>query len=95
MKTQLSYILVSLSSSVQLQVVQHTINMKTVTLLVLVHAGLFGCFHKPPNSEVDCRIFNVRVWFIFYIISVCRTFQPFVESAQNLTLTVILVSLVL
>ena len=33
--------------------------MKTLTLLV--HAGLFGCFHSPPNSEMDCRIFNVRM----------------------------------
>ena len=31
--------------------------MKTLTLLA--HAGLF-CFNTPPNSELDCRIFNVR-----------------------------------
>ena len=32
--------------------------MKTLTLLV--HAGLFWCFHNPPNSNLDYRIFNVR-----------------------------------
>ena len=24
-----------------------------------VHAGCFECFHNPPNSDVDCGIFNV------------------------------------
>ena len=27
----------------------------------LVHAGLFLCFHSPPNSDMDYRIFNVCV----------------------------------
>ena len=26
-----------------------------------VHAGLFECFHNPPNSDMDHRIFNVRM----------------------------------
>ena len=31
-------------------------------LTILVHAGLMGCFHNPPNSVMDCRIFNQRMW---------------------------------
>ena len=55
-----------------------------------VHAGLFWCFHNPPNSDVDCRICNVRMWsFCMYILGVPRFFCPiwstFVESAQSLT----------
>ena len=34
--------------------------LKTVTLSV--HAGLFGCCPNPPNSDMDYRIFNVRMW---------------------------------
>ena len=34
--------------------------LKTVTLLV--HAGLFWCFHSPPNSDMDYRIFNMCMW---------------------------------
>ena len=30
------------------------------TLTLLVHAGLVWCFHNPPNSDKDYRIFNVR-----------------------------------
>ena len=30
---------------------------------LLVHA--FGCFHSPPNSDMDYRIFNVRTWSQF------------------------------
>ena len=33
--------------------------LKTLTLLV--HAWLFWCFHNPPNSNMDYRIFNVRM----------------------------------
>ena len=29
---------------------------------VWVHAGLFECFHNPPNLDVDYRIVNVRMW---------------------------------
>ena len=25
----------------------------------MVHAGCFECFHNPPNSDMDYRIFNV------------------------------------
>ena len=28
----------------------------------LAHAGLFWCFHCPPNSDMDYRIFNVPMW---------------------------------
>ena len=34
--------------------------MKTLTLLV--HAGLFCCFHSPLNSVMDYRVFNVHMW---------------------------------
>ena len=27
-----------------------------------VHAWVFLCFHNPPNSDIDYRIFNVRTW---------------------------------
>ena len=37
--------------------------MKTLTLLV--HAGLFGCFHNPPNSDMDYRILKVDMWSFF------------------------------
>ena len=33
--------------------------LKTLTLLV--HAGLFWCFHNPPNCDIDYRIFNMRM----------------------------------
>ena len=26
---------------------------------------LFSCFHNPPNSDRDYRIFNVRTWLVF------------------------------
>ena len=45
------------SSSVQ----RPTSPLKILTLLV--HAGLFWCFHNPPDSDMDYRIFNVRVWY--------------------------------
>ena len=31
------------------------------TLTRLVHAWLFWCFHNPPNSNMDYRIFHVRM----------------------------------
>ena len=31
-------------------------------LSFLVPAGLFCCFHSPPNSDMDYRIFNVHMW---------------------------------
>ena len=27
-----------------------------------MHAGLFCCFHSPPNSDMDYRIFNMHMW---------------------------------
>ena len=30
-------------------------------LTLLVHAGLFCRFHNPPSSDMDYRIFNVRM----------------------------------
>ena len=29
---------------------------------VQVRAGYFLCFHNPPNSDMDYRIFYVRTW---------------------------------
>jgi len=31
------------------------------TLILLVHDGLFWCFHSPPNSDMGYKIFNVRI----------------------------------
>ena len=31
------------------------------TLTLLVHAGLFQCFHSPPNSDMDYRIFKMHI----------------------------------
>ena len=31
-------------------------------LTLLVHAGLFWCFQNPPNSDMDYRISNMRMW---------------------------------
>ena len=28
----------------------------------LMHAGLFSCYHNPPNPDVDFGIFNLRLW---------------------------------
>ena len=62
--------------------------VKTVTLLV--HAGLFWCFHNLPNSDMDYGIFNMRRPVIFLhclyttgtsVYSLIR--RTFVESAQN------------
>ena len=62
--------------------------------MLLVHAGLFWWFHSPPNSDMDYRIFNMRMWsFIMctyiYIHSGALSFshiqRTWVESAQNLT----------
>ena len=38
------------------------------TLIILVHAGLFWCFHNAPNSDMDYRIFNVRMSLFFACI---------------------------
>ena len=32
------------------------------TLTLVVHTGLFGRFHGPPNSGVDYGIFYMRMW---------------------------------
>ena len=42
------------------------------TLKRLVHAGLFWCFHNPPNSDVDqksltCIIINYAIFWHVYI----------------------------
>ena len=33
-----------------------------------VHAGLFWCFHNPPNSDMGYRIFNVCMWSFCMLI---------------------------
>ena len=45
------------SSFFFLYVVSNFSTLKTL----LVNAGLFGCFRNPRNSDMDCRIFNVRM----------------------------------
>ena len=46
---------------VYFRIVSNFSSLKSMTLLV--HAGLFWCFHRnPPNSDVDYRIFDVRMW---------------------------------
>ena len=34
-------------------------------LTVLAYAGLFRCFHSPPNSDMDHRIFSMHVGLFF------------------------------
>ena len=41
-------------------------NISTLkTLMLLVHAGLLWCFHNPPNSDMDCKVFNLHNYVIF------------------------------
>ena len=35
----------------------NTLKIRTL----LVHAGLFGCFHNPTNSDMNHRSFKVRM----------------------------------
>ena len=42
------------------------------TLTLLVHAGLFWCFHNPLNFDMNYRIFNVCMWsFCMRVSPVC------------------------
>ena len=56
-----------------------------------VHAGLFWCFRNPPNSHMDYRIVNLRMWsFCMHIYTRGTSVnsligRTFVESVQNLT----------
>ena len=38
-----------------------TIARKLAVTVILVHAGLFCCFHSPPISDMDYMIFNMRM----------------------------------
>ena len=49
----------SVSSSFFFRIVLNFNILKVLTLLV--HADIFGCFLSPPISDVDRRIFNVRM----------------------------------
>ena len=59
-----------------------------------MHAGLFGCFDNPSNSNMDYRIFNVRISQCVIILHAYTQWGPrfivssegllVVESAQNL-----------
>ena len=63
-------------------------------LTLLVHAGLFWCFLNPPNSDMDCRTFNVCMGSLLQtyvdthvgLKSIVSSERNFVESAHNLTL---------
>ena len=46
-------------SSVFFRIASNFNSMKTLTLLV--HAGLSWCFHNPPNSDTDHRIFTIHM----------------------------------
>lgn len=48
------------------------------TFIHLAHAGLVWCFHSPPNSGMDSRIFNMHMWS-FHIVYTPGT------SVYNLT----------
>ena len=48
-------------------IVSNLNSLKTLTVtpwLVVVHVGLYWCFHSPPNSDMDYRIFNTRHLFV-------------------------------
>ena len=51
------------------------------TLTHLVHTGLFWCFHNPPNSDMDHRIFNEYV--IFW--HVCTHWGTLTQTTGSLT----------
>ena len=42
---------------------------------------IFLCFHNPPNSDMDCRIFNVRTWS-FLCVRIHTGIRHTDESAQ-------------
>ena len=48
--------------------------LKTLTLLV--YAGLFCCFHSPPNSDMDYKILNVPTRFLFFGLSFGAPLTP-------------------
>ena len=58
--------------------------MKTVTLLVHA-AGLFWCFHHPPNSDMDYRIFNVCI--SIFLHGCTHEGPQFIVSAEGLLLS--------
>ena len=67
---------------------------KLAITVILVPAGLFCCFHSPPNSAVDCPGSLMCVCDCFFVCMRIRTGdlgldsliqRTFVESAQNLT----------
>ena len=54
------FYLTSLVTAVRLLLLVSNFNIiKTLTLLM--HAGLFGCFCNPSNSEMDYWIFDVSM----------------------------------
>ena len=55
-------------------------------LTLLVHAaGLFWCFHHPPNSDMDYRIFNVCM--SFFLHGCTHEGPQFIVSAEGLLLS--------
>ena len=51
------------------------------------HARSCSCFHNPPNSYMDYRIFNVRTWsFLCMRIHTHRVGHTDSESAQHFLL---------
>ena len=53
------------------------------TVTFLVHARLFWCFHNPPNSDMDYRIFGLNKLYS-YIIIVCSTNSRYRKHKSNM-----------
>ena len=59
--------------------------LKTLRLdtFTLAHAGLFWCFYNPSNSDMDYRIFNVRMWSFCFHLHAGPTIFHFQSSASS------------
>ena len=55
--------------------------LKTQTLSV--HAGLFECFHNPPNNDMDYKIFGVCMWFLLFLLLRVYTHVYLTEEASK------------
>ena len=51
---------------------------------LILHAGLFWCFHNPSNSDTDYRIFNIHV--IFFACIYTQGGLCFIDSSKILVL---------
>ena len=53
--------------------------LKTLTLSV--HVVFFWCFHNPPNSSTDYRVFNVIIAYVIFLHSLIR--RTFVVTTES------------